>query len=328
MRYYTNGAGGNYNHHALLDDSTIARIIEINNSPDIYCSVQAYDTSGTEIASQLVFDVDNDSIPDAYAIARSIADDVMYEYETDTSIWFSGSKGFHVITGLVGTGSTANIAMKSIALNFSNEIDVSMYKSRSLFRLPNSINSKSGLRKIQVNHNETLQSVMDRAKTRQPYTATAICHSDLFTEQHEAEMERIANYKPEVVEIRDMDWVKTLPICIKRILHDGVKAGHRYAMCFYLVRHWRLCGVDVDEAIALASKMTVFLEAGGGTGYTSGMIMHYYSGMIRSVGCRSGELAEMMQAHCSIECKHADGWADDMVNNMIRRVDGFTEGTV
>jgi len=312
MRYYTNGSGGYFNHHVLLDSLTLSNIAQNNDSADLYCSVQTYDCDGKETASQLVFDIDNSSLVDAYTIARSIADDVEYEYDTDTSIWFSGSKGFHVVTGLVGIGSKANIAMKEIAHKFSDEIDDSMYKTRSLFRLPHSLNGKSGLRKIQVKYNESIQSITDRAKTRQPSSRLDLVYDNAkFNSDHAKAVSNIREYTPKDVVAMTGDWKESLPPCVVTLIEKGIPVGNRWEMAFWLVRHWRLHGIDVDGAIAL-SKTTPFPDH-----YTEGMIHHYYQGIMRGVGCH-GVLEDLMHSECSLLCRHSDGWSDRTTASFIR----------
>jgi len=304
MRYYTNGAGGHFNRHLLMTNEEIKRVIDIATCPDLFCSVQEYGSNGIEIKSQLVFDIDHVDMGHAYAVANQIADDVSCEYDTDVAIWFSGSKGFHVITGLVGHGEKANLAMKATAHKFSEEIDDSMYKTRSMFRLNNSKNGKSGLHKILVQDGELLSSVLNRAKTQQPYTLLALDEGNpVFLDDFNESLAVCNTVKAYDVTITEQDWMSSLVPCLKKILADGVGAGYRYDMAFMLVKHWRLCGLDVDEAITLTNDYAVFREAGSGTGYTEGMVRHYYQQeRVIPIGCRSSVLSPLMQANCIADC--------------------------
>ena len=313
IRYYTNGAGGHFSHHVLIDDDVIRLFMNNNMSSDMFCSVQSYDIHGNEYMSQLVFDIDNEDIVVAYDIAKSIADDVEYKYDTDTSIWFSGSKGFHVITGLVGHGDKANIAMKSIAFNISREIDPAMYKSRSLFRLPNTRNSKSGLFKIQVKYNESIKSIYNRAMSQQAYEPIEYdLYNSKFSVDHITSLESVNMVtQHDHVNITHSDWRETLSPCISTMLDEGVQEGFRYEVCFYLVRHFRICGLDIDEAIDVASTLDVFSDGG----YSDGMIAHYYSGMIRNVGCLTGTLSSYMQSRCVSSCVHSKEFIDGVARN-------------
>lgn len=114
----------------------------------------------------------------------------------DYYIFFSGAKGFHVMLPykLFGykPGPMLSKELKAIAINISDSsgvpiynkvssgsvgIDLSIYESNRLFRLPNTVNSKTGLYKVQIERDELYsldaQGIMDLAKgMRAPmYTA-------------------------------------------------------------------------------------------------------------------------------------------------------------
>lgn len=317
MRYYTNGCDGYFNRHVLFNDETIGGIVSQSNCADIFCSVQSYDNDGVEKSSQLVFDIDMESHYEAYDLARDIAADVTDQYSASTALWFSGSKGFHVVTNLGAKGDVSNVAMKDIAFGFSNKIDPSMYKTRSMFRLANSVNGKSNLRKIQVIQNESMQSILERAKTPQPFQTIGIdFENDEFLEDHAASVE---SYRARILVAHDIvieeggSWREALSPCMQKLLTDGVPDGNRWHFCFYLVRHWRQCGVALEDALAETHYLPIFMEAG----YTMGMIIHYYSNEPLAIGCKGGVLGDLMQANCSNTCKYSEGFGDETTRNFI-----------
>ena len=320
MRYYTCGHDGYFSHHVLLDDRTLQSIARKTNASELFCSVQSYDMSGTELSSQLVFDIDNKSMLDAYQIARDIQDEIEWRYDVDTTIWFSGSKGFHVITGLVAKHHRANEAMKYLALRISTQIDPAMYKSRSLFRLPNTLNGKSGLYKIQVNHNESLKSVLERAKTKQiGHSTDLVIDNKKFLSDFDQGLQLVLNRTEQSIVIEDQPWIESLPPCMTKLMNN-TPSGSRWDYCYWIVRHWRLCGIDVEKAVSLSQMYPVFTEGN----YTKGMIRHYYYNEPRSVGCLSGPLSSVMQDNCYDSCKHSEGWGDRITG---RLVDGLTTDT-
>lgn len=304
MRYYTNGTGGFFSHHVLLSDNEIESVVNNSWVTDLYCSVQRYNMDGTEKWSHLVFDIDSENIYEAYDIAKSIAYDVEYDFDTDVQVWFSGKKGFHVVTGLIGYGLMANIAMKGIALNYSDDIDVSMYKSRSMFRLPNSINSKTMLHKIQVKEGESVNKIKIRAKHKQPYDSLQFDWTNkLFIDQHtmmlkKAVFDRADNISTAIIK---QDWYDNLVPCLKKLLSNGVPSGSRWKFAFMLVKHWRQCGVPLNEALNLSHNYDVFRHGN----YTESMIRHYYNNeIVIGVGCKSSELSDLMLSNCSIDCTY------------------------
>ena len=230
----------------------------------------------------------------------------------------SGSKGFHVITNLGAMGEYSNVAMKWVARTFSDKCDPSMYKIRSMFRLPNSMNSKTGLYKIQVDEGLTVEQIVEMARSPKPYDKIGIDYDNTkFLEEHD---ESVDNYldavynREDVIEIKNTDWSRQLPPCIKYMLEHGVPVGYRWHMCFYLVRLWRLCGMDVDDAIFTADGMDIFSYAG----YTGSMIRHYYHRDPMSVGCKTGVMSDVMQAHCVVGCEYREDYVDELARNFIQ----------
>ena len=81
-------------------------------------------------------------------------------------IYFSGSKGFHIeipanVLGIIPS-KNLNLLFKNWALYFHNmlgikNIDLKIYDRRRLFRISNSINSKTGLYKKRVSLNQVLE---------------------------------------------------------------------------------------------------------------------------------------------------------------------------
>lgn len=317
MRYYTNGCDGYFNRHVLLNDETIGEIVKQSNSADIFCSVQSYDSDGVEESSQLVFDIDMDSHDRAYELARDIAADVTNHYSAKTALWFSGSKGFHVVTNLGAKGSASNVAMKDIAFRFSDLIDPSMYKIRSMFRLANSVNGKSGLRKIQV-HNESMSSILKRAQSPQPFTSMEIdFDNEEFLDDH---VDAVANYRERIANtvLEDVDgskqWRNELPPCMAKLLREGVPDGSRWNFCFYLVKLWRECGLEMEQSIQESKCHSIFNDAG----YTAGMIVHYYMNSRLAIGCKSGALSGLMQSNCDAACRYSEDYGDELTRNFIK----------
>ena len=79
--------------------------------------------------------------------------------ERDIEIYFSGAKGFHIIIDhrILGfePSRTLNKDLKTIALyfkasTFTKCIDTGIYDYRRLFRVPNTINTKTGLYKVPI----------------------------------------------------------------------------------------------------------------------------------------------------------------------------------
>ena len=114
----------------------------------------------------LWFDIDNADLEEA----RKSAILLITEIEAKTSIkpdqlaiFFSGSKGYHIgiPSSAIGTEPSVELPKiyKRIALEIAGDIkiDTSIYDKNRLWRLPNSVNKKSGLYKIPLKYEELVQ---------------------------------------------------------------------------------------------------------------------------------------------------------------------------
>lgn len=122
--------------------------------------------SGQVYSNKLHFDIDDKNFPDnTINVTRKLIEAMCTRNDAfcfnidDFRIWFSGSKGFHIFVENDTTRETMaaskNIPAdtRSICLYLADgicEIDSAVYDCTRLWRIPNSINEKSGLYKIPV----------------------------------------------------------------------------------------------------------------------------------------------------------------------------------
>ena len=146
---------------------------------DQYCSIFGYepeDVANGNIFGPMYFDIDNPDIQKAYKDAQSLIETLRFYGLTDQDfqICFSGSKGFHVaiLPVVMGVKPRPDLdkIYRKIAQWFSAQltykgIDPRVYERRRLWRVINSINSKSGLYKVQITGQESLDEILEKAKT-------------------------------------------------------------------------------------------------------------------------------------------------------------------
>ena len=117
------------------------------------------DFKGSAYSPWIPFDIDSKDLREAHKQLIQLLRNInKYGVSVDScKIYFSGSKGFHVMlpSELVGVEPSEDIHMRF--RNFTStlakgiKLDTSIYDKVKLFRLPNTINSKSGLYKIRLN---------------------------------------------------------------------------------------------------------------------------------------------------------------------------------
>ena len=124
----------------------------------------------TFYADYLVFDIDSSELTDAYASMQKLVEYLEFR-EVGYETWFSGSKGFHVQIPtsqfeFKPTDDHKILAKMSLEISTACGIttDSSIYNVTRIFRMPGSLNLKSGLYKIPVNPNTPLVQMLEDAK--------------------------------------------------------------------------------------------------------------------------------------------------------------------
>lgn len=173
----------------IEDHEKLNELIEEYNNTDIYTTVYKYDEEGN-IDAPFYLDIDCEDILNKKSFSKvkhntmqSI--EILKSYfnidENAISVYFSGNKGFHVIVErdamFLGPSQDLNEKYKKIARYINNNtsdklIDLKVYDKRRLFRIPNSINSKSSLYKISVNkdivlkHSFSIEDMIEMASSK------------------------------------------------------------------------------------------------------------------------------------------------------------------
>lgn len=130
---------------------------------------------GSAWADWLPIDIDSKDLEEAQMYLQQLVSN-MNDYEIDSNacrFYFSGSKGFHVMipTSYFAAEPSEDInkRFRKIALLLASgiNIDTAIYDKTRIFRLPNTINNKSGLHKIELYPFEamslSIKDVLERA---------------------------------------------------------------------------------------------------------------------------------------------------------------------
>ena len=155
----------------------------------LYCtntgSVKGY--AGYVYADYLPIDVDSDNLSEAHESAKKVLNNLLNNYEVDLDqlrLFFSGAKGFHIMIPAVlltlSPSKEMPQAFKIIVPTIAEgtKIDTTIYDRVRLFRLSNTINSKTGLHKIPLTAAEmlhkTIEEIKDLAKTPRQVEAEGV----------------------------------------------------------------------------------------------------------------------------------------------------------
>ena len=143
------------------------------------------DHNGKHFCPYILIDIDNETdLNESKTRALEIVTRLQSEYDLspdDLTIYFSGSKGFHLVISLntFGSpdpheemGSLIKIAVKELCGEIKH--DSKIYENHRLMRVENSLNAKSSLYKIQLSYSELFSLSIDKIKelAKRPRTFT------------------------------------------------------------------------------------------------------------------------------------------------------------
>jgi hypothetical protein len=242
---------------------------------DVYQCIYSYDTDKREevdtapILAPFYLDLDADiQTPKDYEYIRDVAVRTVYILHTIFSIplskiqtYFSGHKGFHIlidhrIFGLCPL-QRLNDIYKAWAIHLSMEygitnLDVKIYDRRRLFRLPNTINSKTGLYKVWIPlsllKESTYESIKEYARTPKFYFASPDVMNKEAAVRFLSKARLIYTKKPRKKDTYQIPKQKEelLP-CIKTLLSEGVSEGSRNKMTILLANSLLQRGYTQEE---------------------------------------------------------------------------------
>lgn len=129
--------------------------------------------TGKVYAEIMWMDIDNKNLIEAQTTAQQLVANLNKKYEVyadDLMIFFSGNKGFHIgihnklFDKLIFNGGyDLHDRIKMMAIEIAGDlvIDTRIYNKNRIFRIPNSMNMKSGLYKIPISYEELCGSIVD-----------------------------------------------------------------------------------------------------------------------------------------------------------------------
>lgn len=148
-------------------------IYKFNEDVLAYKSLGNLKSDITFHADYLVFDIDSKKLQNAYENMTMLTEHLSIR-EICFETWFSGHKGFHVMvpTCQFDFEPTNNPdILKSMAIecarNWNVNIDEKIYNVTRVFRMPGSVNKKSGLFKIPITPFMGLDDILELAKAPQ-----------------------------------------------------------------------------------------------------------------------------------------------------------------
>ncbi len=215
---------------------------------DLNKTVRGY--RGLAYADFFPMDIDSDDLEKAHQDVKELLNNLLSHYEIDLDtiwIYFSGAKGFHVLIPAQYIGYQPSDTMPLVFREMAKELgeginyDTTIYDWVRIFRMTNTINSKSGLYKIPLAPSEVLGLSIEEIKTlaqnprnvkNKPINKTNEYLRTLYRDCQER------TKRPPKQEIQE----KIIPpkyakLCYYNIM-NGIEAGNRDNACLRLAVHW------------------------------------------------------------------------------------------
>ena len=268
---------GFFTRNHFVDISQIKNNLKLFDG-DIYSTVYRYDSKDQNTANfiaPLYLDLDIDDIEHNFnkikqdlALVLRRLKTVFHLSDKDIELYFSGSKGFHILVSHVIFGfepsRDINKQYKKVAVDLktytvNKTVDTKIYDNKRLFRVPNTVNHKTGLYKVPVTYEKIkemktyaeLKEYASSPKSSRPYiykyNVKAREAFDELIEKIDAEEKAKINTKlaKEFIQKREL-----LP-CVQYILKNGCAKGQRNNTTVALANSLFQIGKDFDEVLEI-----------------------------------------------------------------------------
>lgn len=244
---------GVFRRNIIIEKDKKEEAIKKYDFKDTYSTIYEYDNRKQDKANYvapLYIDLDAEHLEKDYEKLRRDVLILIRRLKTmfnlndnNLQVFFSGSKGFHILIpyevfGLT-FGKDINNSFKSIAIELKSytitkSVDTRIYDNKRLFREPNSINSKTGLYKVQIDlcdlRTMSYDDLVEYASSPKPLLLVdnnlnekAKIAFESFIIQAKEKQKRSINHNV----ARTMLANKELLPCVKYILANGAVKGGR-----------------------------------------------------------------------------------------------------
>ena len=246
------------------------------NNTGIFTSAYRYSSENQDnwtFIGDLYFDLDKDGDFEAVredAITTLAYLKTVFKVGYDESqIYFSGKKGVHIVVphNILGVepSKNLNLAYKAVAKKVSTyasngTIDLAVYDSKRMFRVPLSKHEDTSLYKIELSYDElrnlSFEEIKEVAKTpRRPN----VSHPKSLNPFGQRQMTWFQENYGEVLEIKISDRpnnevLRMRPPCIDDLLENGAGSGGRNNATAVVASYYRKAGKTYEEALELCDE--------------------------------------------------------------------------
>lgn len=241
---------------------------------DTYMTIYKYDNqdqNNANFIAPLYLDLDIDDIEnnffkikqDLLLLIRRLKT-LFFLEDKDIEIFFSGSKGFHILVSHKVFGfqpsKDINKQYKKVAVELNSytvnqSVDTKIYDNKRLFRVPNTVNSKTGLYKVLISYEKikkmnSFNELKSYASKPKPSIPKMYKYNPKAREAFDSLIERIDKEEKDKVNsklAKEFIRRKELLPCVQYILNNGCSKGQRNNTTVALANSLFQIGKTYDE---------------------------------------------------------------------------------
>lgn len=309
-KYVSWAIGGRFQGGHLLPRERAAVIVKdiITRGYDCYATIQNYNDRGELYSCPIYLDFDSSDITQSFVDAREFVKAFTAKYNIKFSYYFSGNKGVHLVGNYLIYYEDAHKVISRLVSSVGSypSLDFKVYTGRRLWRITNSLNTKSNRFKIELTEDEFFNKqpyeIKELAKQKRPFNNIeySVCSSldkdiDLLILDEQEKKKQDANksipqYTPSV-----------LP-CILKILANEAVEGERNLTINTVLMSLSTSGYSIEDAelIMLESNYNNDQEVQREIIKVAKSLA--VTGVRKGAGCKTGIAAPILKRYCTILC--------------------------
>lgn len=313
FKYYTWKEHGYFKGQDLLSIHQIKSLLSHRKvqQPETFVTIQDYNNNGEIVRCPLYFDIDSPDLVDAYETMQELVENLQDYFSLESHVWFSGGKGFHVILPIEIRHSRCHTIAGAVARRFCTELDTSVYRTRSMWRVNNTYNEDAGKYKIKVNSTDALTDIYEASQacnnlnTRQvDYIANAFEYDHVVTALYEL------NKPKKSIAPKSGSFLGNMPPCLRTLWDmDAPPEGQRHQLAHLIARHAHRSGLTEEEALGLF-RTHKFWNNIREHDYAK-VIFSVYNTKKDAIGCKGGRDGEILRQYCTTRCVYNENLRRD-----------------
>lgn len=291
---------------------------------EVFASIQSHDEDGNVLFAPLWFDFDGRP-EDVLSEVRHFVAACEFVINCTPRIYFSGSKGFHLILERTINHPRVHELVADFAKEVGparmNTLDPKVYRSRSMLRIPGSKASKVGYYKIEITRRELFDLTYDQIRqlaTSQRFIETEHDPSKIDDQTFDAWLTQAIKGLPDHTSLEHITSMARsvqmeITPCIATMLAGKISIGERNMTVYVLAKFFRSCDIDEGTARDLLLRVPMYASFEQDGKEVSKVLRSVYrSPKPAMLGCRGkSAYAELMRTYCAAPCHFREDFDSD-----------------